>query len=117
MLSLSRIFPDERVFFFQNYLIFHQIASLSEHEKEELYAMTVKPLVEFDRANHTSLTETLQKYFECHLNSSLAASKLYIHRNTFMNRIEKIQSLIDFHPDDSHNLFSVYYGLCIYLMK
>ena len=115
MLSLSRIFPDKKVFFFHDYLIFHQIAALSEDEKNEFYTMTVKPLVDFDRENHTSLTETLQKYFECHLNSSLAASKLYIHRNTFLNRMEKIQSLIDFHPDDPHNLFSIYYGLCIYL--
>lgn len=115
MLSLSRIFPDKTVFFFQDYLIFHQIAALSDDEKQEFYTMTVKPLVDFDRENHTCLTDTLQKYFECHLNSSLAASRLYIHRNTFLNRMEKIQSLIDFHPDDPHNLFSIYYGLCIYL--
>ena len=115
MLSLSRIFSDRKLFFFQDYLIFWNISKLPEGEKESIYRMTIQPLVDYDKKNDAGLTETLMEYFECHLNATLAASKLYIHRNTFLKRMEKIQSLIAFHPDDHHNLFSIYYGLCVYL--
>lgn len=115
MLSLSRIFPDRKHFFFQDYLIFWNISRLSEEEKEAVYRMTIQPLVDYDKKNDAGLTETLMEYFECHLNATLASSKLYIHRNTFLKRMEKIQSLITFSPDDHDNLFSIYYGLCVYL--
>lgn len=115
MLSLARIFPERKRFFFQDYLIFWNVSKLSEEEKEAIYRMTIQPLVDYDEKNDAGLTETLMEYFECHLNATLAASKLYIHRNTFLKRMEKIQSLIDFHPDDHNNLFSIYYGLCVYL--
>lgn len=115
MLSLSQIFQDKKQFFFQDYLIFWNISKLSEEEKHSIYRMTVKPLIDYDKENDAGLTETLTEYFLCHLNATLAASKLYIHRNTFIKRMEKIQSLIDFRPDDYNNLFSTYYGLCVYL--
>lgn len=115
MCSLSRYFPEERLFFFSDYFLFWQIAGLSAEEKASICAMTIQPLADFDKANHTSLTDTLRMYYACHQNSSLAASRLYIHRNTFLKRMEKIQTLIEFHPDHPGNLFSVYYGLCVYL--
>lgn len=115
MQSLARIFPERKRFFFQDYLIFWNVSKLSEEEKEAIYRMTIQPLVDYDKKNDAGLTETLMEYFECHLNATLAASKLYIHRNTFLKRMEKIQSLIAFHPDDHNNLFSIYYGLCVYL--
>ena len=115
MQSLARIFPERKRFFFQDHLIFWNVSRLSEEEKEAIYRMTIQPLVDYDKKNDAGLTETLMEYFECHLNATLAASKLYIHRNTFLKRMEKIQSLIAFHPDDHNNLFSIYYGLCIYL--
>ena len=115
MVSLARIFPAKKLFFFQDYIIFWNISRLSAEEKESIYRMTVKPVVDYDKKNDAGLTETLMEYLECHLNATLAATRLYIHRNTFLKRMEKIQSLINFHLDDHNNLFSIYYGLCIYL--
>lgn len=114
MISLSHFFPEEHVFTFRDYMLFWTISKIPEAEKKSLYEMTIQPLVEFDQKNHANLTETLQMYFRCHLNSSLAATKLYIHRNTFLKRMEKIQTLIDFQPDNHNNMFSVFYCLCIY---
>lgn len=115
MLSLSGLFPEEHCFFFQDHLLFWTISRMTSEEKKAIYQMTIEPLVNYDLEAHASLTETLRAYFNCHLNASQAASRLYIHRNTFQNRMEKIHSLIEFHPDDYNNLYSVYLGLCIYL--
>lgn len=115
MLSLSGIFPEQHAFFFQDHLLFWNISRMSSEERSAVYQMTVKPLVDYDREANASLTETLTAYFKCHLNASQAAARLYIHRNTFQNRMEKIHSLMEFHPDDYNNLYSVYFGLCVYL--
>lgn len=113
--ALRKYFPGERLFLFSDYLLFWQINRLSPEEKQSICAMTVQPLADFDEENHTSLLDTLRMYYQCHLNSSLAASRLYIHRNTFLKRIERIQELTDFRPEHPGNLFSIYYGLCVYL--
>lgn len=115
MLSLSRYFPQEKTFFFQDYLLFWHISKMSLEEKQSIYELTVKPLVDFDRENNADLTQTLLMYFQCHLNSSLAASHLYIHRNTFLKRMEKIQTIIDFSSTHHNSFYSIYFGLCIYL--
>lgn len=115
MCSLDKYFPDEHLFYFSDYFLFWQITKLSEEEKAAICAMTVQPLADFDAENHTNLLDTLRMYYQCHLNSSLAASRMYIHRNTFLKRMERIQALIKFQPEHPGNLFSVYYGLCVYL--
>lgn len=115
MLSLARLFPEQRAFCYQDYLLFANIANMTAEEKQNIYRMTIQPLIEYDKEYNAGLTETLMEYYKCHLNARLAASRLYIHRNTFLNRMDRIESLIEFHTDDPNNMFSVYYGLCIYL--
>lgn len=115
MRALQKYFPEEQIFFFSDYFLFWQIAKLTEKEKASICAITVQPLADFDAENHTNLLDTLRMYYQCHLNSSLAASQMYVHRNTFLKRMEKIQALIDFRPGHPGNLFSIYYGLCVYL--
>ena len=44
-------------------------------------------------ARNKELVDTADKLFNCHLNISDAARKLYIHRNTLLYRIEKIRNI------------------------
>lgn len=115
MLALHKYFPDEKLFFFQDYLIFWRISKMTEEEKQSIYQVTVKPLIEFDAKNHTNLTDTIWMYFCCHLNSSHAAKKLFIHRNTFLKRMDKIKSILNLSTEHPSSLFSIYLGLCIHL--
>lgn len=46
------------------------------------------------------LMETLYQYYACQFNAQLAAHKLFIHRTTFFYRLNKIQKIAAFHPDD-----------------
>ncbi len=50
-------------------------------------------LREHDQQRQTSYYATLLMYFEQQFNMSKAAEKLYIHRSTFINRMERIQEL------------------------
>ena len=90
---------------------------MSSEEKESIYNTSVKPLVDFDKKHHSDLVQTLFIYCQCNLNASIAAKKLFIHRNTFLNRINKIEHIFHIPIDNFNHLFSIYYGLCVYLLS
>lgn len=117
LLSLAQIFPTRSSFFFKDYLLFWNIKELSPETRRNLYQDTVKPLVDYDLKNNTNLFDTLLQYFDARFNASLAAKQLYVHRNTFLKRMQKINELISFDPDNINSLLSLYYGTCIYLME
>ena len=43
------------------------------------------------RIFNEEMVQTIDKFFECHLNVSEAARQLYIHRNTLVYRLDKVQ--------------------------
>ena len=43
------------------------------------------------RVFNEEMVQTIDKFFECHLNVSEAARQLYIHRNTLVYRLDKVQ--------------------------
>ncbi len=53
-----------------------------------------------DQMRQTSYYLTLFTYFEQQFNMSQAANRLYIHRSTFINRMERIQELTRLNLDD-----------------
>ncbi|MDO4616034.1 MAG: helix-turn-helix domain-containing protein [Lachnospiraceae bacterium] len=62
-------------------------------------------LREHDRLHHSDYYNTLKIYLESHLNAVQSAKKLFIHRSTFLYRLEKIQELISVNFEDQEMLF------------
>lgn len=114
MTSLNHYFTDKNFFPFQNYLIYWQISQMSEQTKQEIIEFTIKPLIRYDEINQSDLIETLYSYFDSNLNSSQAATKLFIHRNTFLKRIAKMQEILTANFNDANYLASLQLGLSIY---
>ena len=116
LISLAGIFPDKNYYFFNDYLLFWNLRNLTQQEREQLFADTVKPLVDYDARNNSELFQTLLQYFHSQFNASLASKELFIHRNTLLKRLTKIEELIRFRPDDINNMVSLYYGICAYMI-
>ena len=51
------------------------------------------PLIDYDAQHRSSLVQTLDAYFNHHGNISQTAESLFIHRNTLLYRLERIQEL------------------------
>ncbi|MBE3581891.1 MAG: helix-turn-helix domain-containing protein [Thermoanaerobacteraceae bacterium] len=60
----------------------------------------LRVLREYDRDNNTDLYSTLRAYLECNLNPCAAAKALFIHRNSLIYRIKRIQQLIGLDLND-----------------
>jgi purine catabolism regulator len=55
----------------------------------------IGPLIEYDQQHRGSLVETLDSYYAHHGNISQTAETLFVHRNTLLYRLDRIQELTD----------------------
>jgi purine catabolism regulator len=53
----------------------------------------IGPLVTYDAEHRSNLVQTVREYFDHHGNVSQTAEALFIHRNTLLYRLERIQEL------------------------
>jgi DNA-binding PucR family transcriptional regulator len=53
----------------------------------------VRPLVEHDRERRSDLVQTLRAYFAAGANASEAADRMFLHRNSMLYRLARIQGL------------------------
>ena len=82
---------NKRVFIFQKLLFERFMKQIPRDIKKQFYDMsytdTIKKLL------NDEMQKTVEKFFENSLNLSEAARNLYIHRNTLIYRLEKIQKM------------------------
>ncbi|MGW8249427.1 MAG: PucR family transcriptional regulator [Anaerolineales bacterium] len=75
---------------------------------------TLGPLLEMEGSGE--LVHTLETYFEYNGNLSQAAEGLFIHRNTLIYRLERIQSITNLDLDNPEERLAVQLALRIYRM-
>jgi len=59
----------------------------------EPFRALIEPLLEHDRSRRSDLVRTLKTYFAAGANASEAADRLFLHRNSMIYRLERIQKL------------------------
>ncbi|MDH8677821.1 PucR family transcriptional regulator ligand-binding domain-containing protein [Fusibacter bizertensis] len=109
-----RLQDAAKVAHYENYMIYNLLgAELSKEKLKEFYDKTVGNLVDYDKENNTNLVESLKTYFAHNGNISEASKEMFIHRNTFIYRIEKIKSILASDLKDSEALLELQLGLKI----
>ena len=104
--------------FYEDLIIYQLLSSGVESEQSmELYTLSIRGLVEYDRQNETNMVETLDCYFACNCNVSETAKALFIHRNTLIYRIDKIRSILGRDLKDSEERLLLQLGLRIYQIR
>ena len=88
-------------YFHDHTLTYTLDAASAEIPAEDLYCPTLKKLLAFDREHpELPLTETLAAYIACRYNATRAAEKLFIHRTTFLYRMDRLRQLVTLDLDD-----------------
>ncbi len=72
-------------------------------------------LMKYDEKNHTEYVLTLKTYLEQNLNATQAAKALFIHRSTFLYRMDRIREFLNSDLDDPDELF--YLDLSLRLLE
>lgn len=115
IVRISKRFNNEpSVYYFQDVAAYHLIDAFEdETHLQTFYQVTLGALEQFDQANNAELIDTLEAYFEANMNISQAAKNLYIHRNTFIYRLEKIQQILKQDFKSTENIFNIQLALRI----
>jgi hypothetical protein len=82
----------------------HQICS------EKLLAVK-----KYDEEKHTEYYKTLSVYFQCRLNAAATAKKLFIHRSSLLNRLDRLTELFEINLDSNEEI--LYLGLSWLVME
>jgi DNA-binding PucR family transcriptional regulator len=67
---------------------------------EQICCKELLQLKYHDAKSNTCLYETLLTYIQCHYNAAAASKKLFVHRTTFLNRMDRIYELTNLDLDD-----------------
>ncbi len=109
----AQIGQEGCVSFYESLLVYHLLDSVPKVILEEFAQYAVGLLLEYDRKNCTNLVETLEQYFECGGNVSIAAKKMFLHRNTLIYRVEKIEGILGIDLKETQTVFEIQLGLRI----
>jgi DNA-binding PucR family transcriptional regulator len=71
----------------------------------------VRPLVEHDRERRSDLVRTLRALFASGGNASEAADRMFLHRNSMLYRLERIQKLTGLDLRDGRVALALQLGL------
>lgn len=87
-----------------NYILSNCCGQLSP---QAVCSQKLLQLRQYDAEHNTELYQTLRCYIECHFNALEATRKLFIHRSTFLYRLERAKSLFLIDLDDPDELLHI----------
>ena len=105
----SRVWGHGRVYHIKNVGMFITLANTSQSRKAELAHQILSPLLRDEQ-----LFKTVQAFLDCGLNLTEAATKLHIHRNTLIYRLDKTKKLIGLDPRHFDDALQIKLGLMFY---
>jgi len=77
----------------------------------------IGPLVEYDEQHNSSLVKTIDAYFDHHGNISQTAESLFIHRNTLLYRLDRIQELTKHDLNQSNMRLALHLSLKLWQLR
>ncbi|MEY8336493.1 helix-turn-helix domain-containing protein [Lachnospiraceae bacterium 62-35] len=111
----NRLHPERLIYSYHDDDVYHFLTEhLSPEQLTKFYSETIKPLVEYEKKYNSDLLSTLHLYYECGQSLSQTAKKLYIHRNTMLYRIDKIEKILDVDLSKTNERFRI--QLALYIM-
>ncbi len=87
------------------------LEELAHSEDLAPFHALVEPLREYDRKRRGDLVRTLRVYFDSGSNASEAADRLFLHRNSMLYRLARIEELIGLDLKDPRARLALELGL------
>ena len=94
--------PDLSIYTFEDYGIYAMFRTVAASEDLSRYLHPALPrLAAYDRSNGSNLEQTLYTYLKCACNTTETAEALYLHRNSVIYRLHRIEELCDIDLSDT----------------
>lgn len=117
-MQLAQRLHMKTVYKFDSLGIHELLAQLEESPAQQRFRdLIFGPLVQYDKEHGSSLVETIIAYFDHHANVSQAADALFIHRNTLLYRLERIQELTGHDLNHSDSRLALQLALKLWILR
>ncbi|HET9920832.1 MAG TPA: helix-turn-helix domain-containing protein [Ktedonobacteraceae bacterium] len=81
------------------------------------YQRQIHSIADYDQRKSTHLLETLEAYLECGGNAAKVYSQLNIHRNTMLQRMERLQALCSIDLEEHEHRLPLLVALKVYKLR
>jgi GAF domain-containing protein len=97
------------------YRYLYKIAHMDD--LRDVYQDQVARIDSYDRRKNTDLLDTLEIYLECAGNLTKTSERLFVHRNTLIQRLERLQSLCDIDLQERSNWLTLQVAIKVYKLR
>ena len=106
---------ENKVFHFEEFIVQHFLMNNIERSEMQLYFhQTLGELHRYDQENKSDLLVTLESLVANRFNVAETSRALFIHRNTLLYRMEKIEFILQMDFKDAEELLKIQLSLKIY---
>lgn len=95
----------ENIIYYDSIKVPAYLITMEEEKRHDLHKRIIKRIEEYDFEHGSELLWTMKAYFRNNANISKTARQLFIHRNTLLFRLEKIENLLGVSFDNQDDLF------------
>lgn len=97
------------------YRYLYKIARMDD--LRDVYQDQIALIDSYDRRKNTDLLDTLETYLECAGNLTKTSERLFVHRNTLIQRLERLQSLCTLDLQERSNWLTLQVALKVYKLR
>jgi GAF domain-containing protein len=97
------------------YRYLYKIAHMDD--LRDVYQDQVARIESYDRRKNTELLDTLETYLECAGNLTKTSERLFVHRNTLIQRLERLQSLCDIDLQERSNWLTLQVAIKVFKLR
>jgi GAF domain-containing protein len=97
------------------YRYLYKIARMDD--LRDMYQDQVAHIATYDRRKSTDLLDTLETYLECAGNLTKTSNRLFVHRNTLIQRLERLQSLCEIDLQERSNWLTLQVAIKVYKLR
>ena len=110
--------PGERFQKADHYMFRTVLSKISRRfPQEEIFPDSFLKLVEYDRENNRSYMQTLSAYLDNGRNANAAAKQIFLHRNTVMQQLERIEQILGVSLEDNEICLFLQFCIRLYALQ
>ncbi|HKK83434.1 MAG TPA: helix-turn-helix domain-containing protein, partial [Atribacterota bacterium] len=118
-ISVAYKISDDRrnIFFYSELGVYRLLYNVEESDFNSFLSNTIFSLIEYDREHNTELVKTLKVYFDENANLTNLSKKMYIHYNTALYRLQRIEKITGFNINNAEDRLNLEIALKMLQIK
>src|SRR5438270_6456779 len=114
----QNLHPEGGVTHFNDLGVYRYLYKIARMDDlRDMYQDQVGRIANYDRRKGTDLLDTLKTYLECTGNLTKTSSSLFVHRNTLIQRLERLQSLCEIDLQERSNWLTLQVAIKVYKLR